>query len=138
MRDAQRELNAELYEAASRGDIGGIRAALAAGAEINCSVGSYFPLDIAASNGELEACIYLIQAGADVDTARVDSSIGYININFIKGFALFKALRNKQIEVARFLISNNISFEALLAHGDDGLIELAKEIKKELCVDDVA
>jgi cytochrome c len=85
---------AAIHEAAKRGDVAAIEAALEAGAEVNAVDGGGTALYFAARRGQLEAVKMLVKRGADV------------NAKAKLGQPLMGAVAKQRIEIIKFLLAN--------------------------------
>jgi hypothetical protein len=99
----QKELAAEMCDAAGRGDISRMRAALAQGADVNCEGMDWTPLMIAAANGKRKAVVFLLSKGAEVN---LQNALGGVT-------ALMLASGTKHKRIVKLLVSKGADLFAV-------------------------
>jgi len=108
---ADKELQWKFLMAVHHGKLDEIRAAVAAGAEVNALIdGRYLALNFAAQDNYVEFVRYLLSTGAAVDASDRDER-----------FALATAVANRNLEVVALLLAAGASVKAKDANGNTAL-----------------
>lgn len=121
------DLNQQLIDAAGYGDLAGVRAALAAGADIHTE--SDFPLQSATRAGHLEIVEFLITAGAEVNAddslaLRWAAEVGHLaivhclfgagaTVDAGYGAALYAAAEGGHADVVRVILAHEPSLKPI-------------------------
>lgn len=118
----ERAMNAGLVEAARRGELGGMRELLDAGADVNAVVpGDGSPLIAAARRGDVRAVQLLLDRGADV-TLEVSGD----------GNPLIAAARGGHVDIVTLLLNRGADVDHVVAGDENALIQACETGRLEV------